>query len=88
MPAVLSILLKLRFRVNSNPTLSASLFSIVYEHRVVLACNGVQREYNVAWPSTCAWRIDTEAGNGQIRETRSDEELQLRMICSPSLCPR
>ena len=37
---------------------------------------------------TCAWRIDTEAGNGQIRETRCDEELQLRMICSPSLCPR
>jgi hypothetical protein len=29
---------------------------------------------------TCGWRIDTEAGNGQIRETRCDEELQLRMI--------
>ena len=38
-PAVRSILLKLRFRVNSNPTLSASLVSIVYEHRVDLACN-------------------------------------------------
>jgi hypothetical protein len=37
-----------------------------YEHRVVLACNGVQREYNVAWPSTS---IDATARNVKVPAT-------------------
>jgi hypothetical protein len=46
--------------VGSNPTLSASLFSIGYEGRIVLACNGVQRASNDAWPSAS---IDATARN-------------------------
>jgi hypothetical protein len=46
--------------VGSNPTLSASLVSVVYEGHTLLACNGVQRASNVAWPSTS---IDATARN-------------------------
>src|ERR1700692_334381 len=46
--------------VGSNPTLSASSFGMVYEYLVVLACNGVQRASNAAWPSTS---IDATARN-------------------------
>src|SRR5208337_624537 len=52
----------LRLQAGSNPTLSASLFSVVYEGRILSACNGVQRASNVAWPSTS---IDATAPNAK-----------------------
>ena len=61
--------------VGSNPTLSASLFSIVYEHRFVLACNGVQRECNVAWPSTS---IDATARNVKAPTPKTLEPASLK----------
>ena len=47
----------------------------VYEHRVVLACNGVQREYNVAWPSTS---IDATARNVKAPTPKTLEPASLK----------
>ncbi len=59
--------------VGSNPTLSASFLSTSHEQRELIACNGVQREYNVAWPSTF---IDATARNVKAPAPVKLEELR------------